>query len=67
MPLPSDTCPEFTLRPRSDGTFDAICRACFLTAGTIRRESDVEAIKRTHECDPWVLFGLTQDNRVSPT
>ena len=40
MPLPSDTWQEFTLRRCSDGTFDAICMKCYLTAGTIRRESD---------------------------
>ena len=67
MPLPSDTCQEFTLRPRSDGTFDAICMKCYLTAGTIRQESDLEAIKRTHECHRSVLSSLTYENRVFGT
>ena len=67
MPLPFDPCSEFTLRPRSDGTFDAICTKCFLTAGTIRQESDLEAIKRTHECHRSVLSSLAYEDRVSGT
>ena len=67
MPLPSETCPEFTLRRRSDGTFDAICMKCYLTAGTIRRESDLEEIKQTHECHRSVLSSLTYENRASST
>ena len=67
MPLPSDTWQEFTLRRCSDGTFDAICMKCYLTAGTIRRESDLEEIKQTHECHRSVLSSLTYENRVFGT
>ena len=67
MPLPSNPCPEFTLRRRSDGRFDAICMKCYLTAGTIRQESDLEAIKRKHECHRSVLSSLTYENRALST
>lgn len=47
--------PNFAHRANRDGTFDSICRDCFITVATQQREADLEKPEREHVCDSWVL------------
>ena len=47
--------PKFVHRRNQDGTLDSICRECFITVATSRREVDLERSERTHACDPWTV------------
>jgi hypothetical protein len=46
----------FTTRQNPDGSFDLICLHCFLTAGTTKNKSELLAIERRHQCDPFLLL-----------
>ena len=52
---------KFAHRQNRDGTFDSICRGCFLTIATSQSEVDLGGFERGHFCDPWDLerFKLT--------
>lgn len=52
MAAASPTRPKFVHRSNRDGTIDSICRECFVTVATCRRESDLEQPERNHTCDP---------------
>jgi hypothetical protein len=47
--------PGFAIRENSDGSLDAICLTCFVTAGTAINESELPTIERNHQCDPVLL------------
>jgi hypothetical protein len=47
--------PGFAIRQNPDGSFDAICLTCFVTAGTAMRESELPAIEQAHQCDIYLL------------
>jgi hypothetical protein len=61
---------KFAHRENRDGTFDSICRACFLTVATSRSEADLIGFERGHFCDPWDLERLKltheEDGNCSP-
>jgi hypothetical protein len=61
---------KFAHRENRDGTFDSICRECFVTITTSQSEEDLCGFERGHFCDPWDLerFKLTQkvDGNGSP-
>jgi len=42
-------------RRNLDGTIDSICRKCFVTVATARREAGLHRAERSHTCDPNVL------------
>jgi hypothetical protein len=54
-------CPnaEFSIRRNPDGSLDAICLKCFLTAGTTFRESELPAIEDGHQCDASLVIDTT--------
>jgi hypothetical protein len=43
---------QFVHRKNEDGTFDSICRSCFVTVATARFESELEGEEHDHICDP---------------
>ena len=49
---------EFSIRRNPDGSLDAICLKCFLTAGTTFRESELLSIEKGHRCDPSLLIDM---------
>jgi hypothetical protein len=51
---------KFAHRANSDGTFDSICRKCFLTVVSSKSEADLEGAEREHVCDPFQLAELTR-------
>lgn len=55
MAAASPTRPKFVHRSNRDGTVDSICRGCFMTVATSRRETDLEQAERKHCCDPWTV------------
>ena len=46
---------KFVHRVNRDGTYDSICRECFVTVATELREADLEPLENQHLCDPWLL------------
>ena len=46
---------EFVHRFNVDGTVDSICRQCFATVATARRESELLSQEDHHICEPDVL------------
>ena len=46
---------KFVHRCNHDGTIDSICRECFVTVATSKREVDLERSERMHACDPWTV------------
>ena len=55
MAAASPDSPRFVHRCNQDGTVDSICRECFVTVATSKRELDLEHSERTHICDPWTV------------
>lgn len=53
MVTPTKDHDKFSHRPNWDGTFDSICRECFVTVATAKREADLEKPEKMHACDPW--------------
>ena len=45
----------FAQRPNHDGTFDSICRACYITVATSFWEAELEKSEREHVCDKKTL------------
>ena len=46
---------NFSHRFNSDGTVDSICRECFITVASERRELDLGCKERLHSCDPGLV------------
>jgi hypothetical protein len=46
---------QFAHRANWDGTFDSICRVCFVTVGQAKCESDLDKAQEDHRCEPWLL------------
>jgi hypothetical protein len=57
---------KFAIRHNRDGSLDAICLKCFVTAGTTMNQSGLTAIERTHECDPNLLVRLNTAGMHEP-
>jgi hypothetical protein len=55
---------QFYHRVNSDGTIDAICRSCFLTAATVENETDLQELEMAHRCPNKTPFVLTEDSRI---
>lgn len=53
--MKGETKPTFAHRANRDGTFDSICRDCFVTVPTLQREEDLEKPEGEHVCDPSTL------------
>jgi hypothetical protein len=54
---------NFVHRKNDNGTFDSICRNCFVTVGTAKLEAELEPKERDHICIPLDLkrFLMRQD------
>jgi hypothetical protein len=50
--------PAFEIRRNPDGSFDAICMRCYLTAGTTFDMSDLAEVEAAHHCDPSLLIDV---------
>jgi hypothetical protein len=46
---------RFAHRSNSDGTFDSICRSCYITIATDFQESDLQHPEEEHLCDLHIL------------
>ncbi len=46
---------KFCNRKNEDGTFDSVCRACFMTIATTNLECDLKASELRHVCDAAIL------------
>lgn len=46
----------FAIRQNADGSLDAICLTCYVTAGTAMSEAELPAIEQAHQCDPALLL-----------
>jgi hypothetical protein len=55
VPMTSSHHPGFEIRRNADGSLDAICLTCFVTAGTAMSESELPTIERAHQCDIYLL------------
>jgi hypothetical protein len=42
--------PRFAMRRNDDGTIDAICLACYLTAATAHSEAKLRELEAAHRC-----------------
>jgi hypothetical protein len=42
-------------RRNEEGSYDSICRTCFVTIAQGMAESELAAFEEAHECDPYVL------------
>lgn len=52
----------FAHRENKDGTFESICRQCFITVAVADNAADLKKPEADHLCDPWTLrrFRLKQ-------
>lgn len=46
---------NFSHRHNPDGTFDSICRECFITVATTQYESELASKERSHVCNPGLV------------
>lgn len=51
-------CSGFARRANHDGSFDSICRQCFVTVHTSHREAELDRAERDHLCAPEELERL---------
>ena len=49
------TSQPFAHRTNPDGTVDSICKTCFVTVGTAEWADTLQALEKSHVCDPWRL------------
>lgn len=63
MAAASSTRPKFVHRCNRDGTIDSICRECFVTVATCKRETDLEQPEHNHICDPWTVERFKKASR----
>jgi hypothetical protein len=47
--MPAET--EYPHRRNRDGTWDSICKKCFLTVAHCKTESELAASEKTHVCN----------------
>lgn len=47
--------PSFLRHQNANGTFDSVCKNCFVTVATAPREFELEEPERNHVCDPQVV------------
>lgn len=52
----------FAHRFNPDGTVDSICRQCFITVDSKKREADLAPSEHRHVCDPGLLQHLYKLN-----
>ena len=52
MPYTDD---PYAHRTNPDGTRDSICKKCFATIGTSKKDEVLKTLERDHICDPWKL------------
>ena len=45
----------FAHRPNKDGSFDSVCRQCYMTVARSDKEAKLEAQERLHHCNPETL------------
>jgi hypothetical protein len=57
----------FAHRANRDGTFDSICRQCFITIASSVREADLDAPEKNHMCDPAQLWQFQEQPERRPT
>lgn len=48
----TSTC-QFVHRDNRNGTFDSICRECFVTAATAVSEEELAKAEQAHVCNRW--------------
>jgi hypothetical protein len=53
--MPSLTNPKFAHRPNRDGSFDSVCRRCYVTVGWSEKEAKLESLELLHDCNPKIL------------
>jgi hypothetical protein len=51
---------KFPHRHNSDGSYDSICTACFVTVASVRGEELLRAHELAHVCDPVNLYRIAQ-------
>ena len=51
---------KFPHRHNSDGGYDSICTACFVTVASVRDEELLRADELAHVCDPVNLYRISQ-------
>jgi hypothetical protein len=56
---------KFPHRHNSDGTYDSICTACFVTVASVRDEELLCAQELAHVCDPVNLYRIESLKSVS--
>jgi hypothetical protein len=52
----------FLHRHNRNGSYDSICCACYLTAATACKESELHLYENSHSCDPIQLYEMTEDS-----
>jgi len=58
---------RFVHRPNKDGTIDSICRDCYVTVATARRELELWRAECDHVCDPALLEYYEESSDRSKT
>lgn len=56
--MSSSAIDKYCHRRNEDGTFDSICRSCFLTVATTKNEDQLDMFERQHVCDISLLQHL---------
>lgn len=51
----------FAHRHNQDGTFDSICKTCFMTIMTAGLEADLQIGEKEHVCDPLQVMLIHKD------
>lgn len=51
---------SFLRRENFNGTWDTICRSCFVTVTTVRIEEQLAPYEHGHLCDPLRAFQIEQ-------
>jgi hypothetical protein len=61
--MKSEKCSQFYYRVNADGTIDAICLRCYLTAAKAANEADLNELEAAHQCGYNEPFLLTETFR----
>jgi hypothetical protein len=56
---------KFPHRHNSDGSYDSICTACFVTVASVRDEELLRGHELAHVCDPVNLYRIESLKSVS--
>ena len=46
----------FAHRLNGNGTYDSICKNCFMTVANLRNEAELGPHERNHLCDPVLIY-----------